>query len=121
MNIPDKEAWQKSIDEPGFKIRLQIDPELEPFEDEGFSPCVWGTTADDVGFEIYYEPSEDIHNDDEDLIKIISDNDYYISMSWGSSMKDSTAVISYEDEQPDTLEKPISNTQNVIVEAENET
>ncbi len=60
-NIPGKEAWQKSIDDLDFKIRLQIDPELEPFEDEGFSPCVWGTTDDDVGFEIYYEPSEDIH------------------------------------------------------------
>ena len=40
--VPGKEAWQKAIDEFQFDIRLGIDPELEPFEDEGFSPCKWG-------------------------------------------------------------------------------
>lgn len=133
-SVPGKEAWQKSIDDLNFKIRLQIDPELEPLEDEGFSPCVWGNTDDDVGFEIYYEPSEYIHDDDEDLIKIIGGRDYCISMCWGGSMKDCAAVmiaccalakdfgavISYEGEEPDTLDKLIIDTNDIIAEAEKE-
>lgn len=130
-NVPSKEQWQKAIDELMFSINLQIDPELEPFEDEGFSPCTWGDTEYDVGFEIYYEPSEDIHDGDDDLIKVIGDNDYSISMCWGGSMKDCAAVmivscalaksfgavISYEGEEPEALEKLISDTKDIIVDA----
>jgi len=133
-NVPDREAWQKSIDSLNFKIQLQIDPELQVFEDEGFLPCIWGSTTDDVGFEIFYEPSDDIHDGDEQLIKIIGNNDYCISMGWGGSLKDCAAVmiascalakdygavISYEGEEPDTLENLISSTNDIIVEAEKE-
>ena len=129
--VPSKEQWQSAIDELNFSIRLQIYPELKPFEDEGFSPCVWGDTEHDVGFEIFYEPSEDIHDDDEDLIEIINGNDYAISMCWGGSMKDCAAVmivscalaksfgavISYEGEEPESLDKLILDTKDIIVDA----
>jgi hypothetical protein len=134
-NVPGKESWQKAIDEFKFEIRLGIDPELEPFEDEGFSPCAWGETEDDVGFEIFYEPAEDVYEDDDEFKKIAGvGNDYCISMSWGGSMKDCAAVmiascalaksfgavITYEGEDPEPLEKLIENTVSVIVEAMNE-
>jgi len=134
-NVPSQSEWQQSIDELNFDIKLKIDPELLPFEDEGFSPCTWGDTDDDVGFEIFYDPSADIHDDDEDLKRIIGDNDYCISMVWRSSMKDCAAVmiastalakgfdavISYEGEKPDSIEKQIESTNAIIAEAKKET
>lgn len=130
-NVPNKEKWQSSIDSFGFKIKLQVDPELEPFEDEGFSPCVWGDTEDDVGFEIFYEPSADIHDGDEELKALIGDNDYCISMGWHGSMKDCAAVmiascalakdfgavISYEGNPADPLEELINGAHSVIDDA----
>ena len=97
----------------------------------GFSPCVWGDTESDVGFEIYYESSEEIHDDDDDLIKIIGDKDYCIVMCWGGSMKDCAAamiascalaksfgaIISYEGEEPEGLDKMILDTKNIILDA----
>lgn len=130
-NVPSKEAWQEAIDQFNFKIKLTLDPELSPFEDEGFSPCGWGDTDEDVGFEIYYEPSSDIHEGDEDLIKIIGDKDYCISMCWGGSMKDCAAVmiasaaleksfgaiISYQGEVPDPADEFLENTKAIIQDA----
>ena len=134
LNVPDQGAWQRAIDSIEFKVRLLIDPELEPFKDEGFSPCVWGDTKDDVGFEIYYESSSDIHDENEDLKAIIGDNDYCISMRWGGSYKDCAAVmiascalakefaavISYEGEDPQSLQTLINSTHLIIAEAEKE-
>lgn len=127
-NVPSSEEWQKVIDELNFNVRLCVDPELIPFEDEGFSPCIWGETDEDVGFEIYYEPAEDIYEDDEGLKTIVADNDYCISMCWGSSMKDCAAamiascalakgfgaVISYQGEEPRPLGQLINATHEII-------
>ncbi|MFT5221100.1 MAG: hypothetical protein ACI87H_003244 [Gammaproteobacteria bacterium] len=134
VKVPGREAWQKSIDNLNFNIRVQIDPELEPFEDEGYSPCVWDSADDDVGFEIYYEPSEDIHDGDEEFKIIIGGNDYCISMRWGVSMKDCAAVmiascalakdfgavISYGGDPPEELNKLVEQTREIIIEAEKE-
>jgi len=133
-NVPEAEAWQKVIDELNFKIRLCIDSELAPFEDEGFSPCVWGETDDDVGFEIYYEPAEDIYEEDDELKKTAGENDYCISMCWVGSIKDCAAVmiascalakgfgavISYQGEDPYPFDKLIDATHEIILEAEKE-
>ncbi len=131
-NVPDAEAWQVIIDELDFKIRLCVDAELAPFEDEGFSPCIWGDTDDDVGFEIYYEPAEDIYEGDNELKVIAGDNDFCISMCWYGSMKDYAAVmivscalakgfgavISYQGEPAYPLEKLLKETNEVISELE---
>ncbi|MBF7073962.1 hypothetical protein ISG33_11180 [Glaciecola sp. MH2013] len=133
-NVPTQAQWQKAIDELNFQVRLTIDPELAPFEDEGFSPCQWGDTDEDVGFEICYEPAEDVFDDDDEFKSVAAGNDYCISMSWGGELKDCAAVmiascalatsfdavISYEGDEPDSLEKLVSNTKDVILEAEKE-
>jgi len=133
-NVPSRVKWQEAIDKLNFNISLEIDSELEPFEDEGFSPCTWNKTDENVGFEIYYEPSDDIHDGDEELINIIGDNDYCITMAWGGSMKDCAsvmiascalqkdfgAVISYEGDDPVSFEELIQGTIEAIEEATNE-
>lgn len=129
--VPTQQQWQQAIDDLGFDFKIQIDPELAPFEDEGFSPCIWGETDDDVGFEIFYEPAEDVHEGDEDVLSMIGARDYSISFCWYGSMKDCAAVmvascalaksfdavISYEGEDSEPLEKLISDTQSIIKEA----
>ena len=55
--VPSREAWQAAITKSGFD--LQLDPELKPFEDSGFSPCTLLGSAS--GVEIYYsDDPEDI-------------------------------------------------------------
>ena len=134
-NVPNKEQWQHAIDELAFEIRLAVDPDLTPFEDEGFSPCKWGDADDDVGFEIYYVTTADVIEDEPSFKAVAGEeNDSCIVMCWGGSMKDCAAVmiassslaksfgaiISYEGEQPDPLEKLIENTKSVITDAKNE-
>lgn len=123
--VPNRSALQASIDSLDFN--LQLDPEFTPFEDEGFSPCNLNGN-DDVGFEIYYEPASDIVEDDEDFQNIVSNKDYCISMCWGGEMadcvsvlivscalaKDFGAIISYEGEEPESLEEMINSTRKVI-------
>ena len=69
--VPTQQQWQQAIDDLGLDFKIQIDPELAPFEDEGFSPCIWGETDDDVGFEIFFEPAEDVHEGDEDVLAMM--------------------------------------------------
>lgn len=123
--IPNKDALQASIDALGFNLRL--DPEFTPFEDEGFSPCSLNGN-DDVGFEIYYEPAADIIEEDEEFEEVVQGKDYCISMCWGGSMedcasvfivscalaKDFDAIISFEGEEPDPVDKLISDTRNIV-------
>lgn len=130
--VPNKEKWQEAIDELYFSVNLQLDPELKPFEDDGFSPCMWNDSDEGVGFEIYYEPSDDIHNDDEDLMNIVADKDYCISMCWTGSIKDCAAVmiascalqrsfgaiISYDGDDPASFDDLVSGTKDIIREAE---
>jgi hypothetical protein len=130
-SVPSRDALQASIKALGFGLTLH--PEFTPFEDEGFSPCIFNGIAD-VGFEVFYEPASDIIEDDEDLQEIAGDNDFCISMVWRSSMKDYAcvmivscalakdfgAVISYEGEKAEQLETLIKNTISIIKEAESE-
>lgn len=132
--VPNRKKWQASINNLKFDVSLEIYPELEPFEDEGFSPCIWNKTEEDVGFEIFYEPSEDIHDGDEELKNLIGENDYCISMVWHSSMKDCAAVmiascalqkefgavISYEGEAPVSFDDLVNSTIETIKLAEEE-
>lgn len=131
-NVPDRDALQSSIDALGFNLKL--DPDFTPFEDDGFSPCILDGVPD-VGFEIFYEPSSDITEDDEDLQDIAGDNDFCISMVWRSSFKDGAcamivscalakdfgAVISYEGENTEDLDSLIKNAKSMLKEAGNET
>lgn len=91
-SVPSKEKLQASLDALGFDLKL--DPEYTPFEDEGFSPCELKGEAD-IGFEIYYEPAEDLleEDDDEEFKELIGSNNYAISLCWGGSYKDCICVL----------------------------
>ena len=124
-NVPTRETLQASIDQLGFDLKL--DPEFTPFEDEGFSPCVLNGESD-IGFEIFYEPTKDVVEDDEDFQKIAGSNDYCVSMRWGGSLKDCVsamivsaalakdfgAVISYEGNEPEVLEELLNDTKSLV-------
>lgn len=130
-NTPSKGALQSVIDSLGFD--LKIDPEFTPFEDEGFSPCTLNGEQD-VGFEIYYEPASDVTEDDEEFAEIAGENDFCISMCWGGSFKDCACVmiaslalakefgatITYEGEEPETLESLNNAVQECFREIEKE-
>ena len=129
-NIPHKDQLQASIDALGFDLKL--DPEFTPFEDEGFSPCIL-RGENDVGFEIFYEPTSILIEEDEDdkeFIELIGDNDYSIGLSWGGSYKDCTcvlmvsialakdfgAIISYEGDGKETIEGMLGGIQECLDE-----
>lgn len=128
-SVPNRDQLQKAINDLGFDLKL--DPEFTPFDDEGFSPCVLNGESD-VGFEIYYEPSEDILEDDDEFKTIANGKNFCISMCWGGSLKDCAcvmivssalakdfgAIVSYQGEDPEPLEKMISDSHDIIKEAE---
>ncbi|WMS88815.1 hypothetical protein [Pleionea litopenaei] len=125
-SVPSREHLQKAIDALGFD--LQLDPEFTPFEDEGFSPCILNA-EEDVGFEIYYESVEDVIEDDEVFKAITEGKNFCISMCWGGSLKDCAcvmivssafakefgAIVSYQGEEPEPLEKMISDAHDIII------
>lgn len=130
-NVPSRLEWQKAIDELGFQVRLKIDADLIPLEDEGFVPCKWGNSEEDVGFELFYEPSVDIYVGDERLQTIAGEKDFCICMIWRGNLKDCAAVMiascalvkefgaifSFEGHDSQVLEALVSSTQDIIVEA----
>ncbi len=128
-NVPNKDLLQRAIDSLNFGLKL--DPEFTPFEDEGFSPCILNDDSD-VGFEIYYESAEDVIDGDSELKRIAGGRDLCISMCWGSSLKDMAsvmivsaalardfgAVISYEGEEPETIDSLVSGAAQALRDAE---
>jgi hypothetical protein len=80
------------------------------------------------GFEVYYEEASEVIGGDPGLRALAAGRDHCISMVWHSSMKDLAcvmivscalakdfaAVVSYEGEPPDTVEKMLSSTQEVL-------
>jgi len=134
-NIPSQKEWQKAIDELQFDIHLQLDSDLVPFNDSGFSPCKWGNTDHDVGFEIDYEPSVDVFGNDSEFERLAGEgNDYCISFCWRGNMKDCAAVliascalansfgaiVSYEGEFPEPISKQLESARSVILKAKTE-
>ena len=131
QNIPTRDALQESIDALGYD--LQLDPEFTPFEDEGFSPCELNG-KDDVGFEIFYDPTEEITEDDEEFREMAGDNDYCISMTWRGNFgdcacamivslalaKDFGAIISYEGDDPESVESLREEVKEALREFEKE-
>ena len=85
-NLPDRERLQKVIDDLGYD--LQLSPELNIIEDEGFSPCTLNG-HDNIGFEICYEDEMD---DFDEVPEIVGENDCVISMTWGGNFGDMACV-----------------------------
>lgn len=130
-DIPARAALQASIDALGFD--MQLDPQLDLLEDEGFSPNVLEGRAD-VGLELGRDSVEEILEENSELRGAVRDRDVCITMSWHGSMadlacamivstalaKDFGAVVSYEGETPDTLAGLLEGTQDAIAEARKE-
>lgn len=121
--VPTRESWQAAINECGFD--LQLDPEMKPMEDSAFSPCtLWGKES---GVEIYYEGDPQSMNE---LCSISQGRDYCISFRWGGAMDECAcamiasyalakhfgAIVSYEGNEPMSLEDLFKETQSIIVE-----
>ncbi len=127
-DVPTQEQWQISIDKLNLPVRIQIDKDLTPFEDEGFIPCIWGNSNGDVGFEIFYEVASDACEDDDELLEVANGKDYCISMCWGGEIKDCLAVliascalassfnaiVSYEGENPESVEGQLTGIQSEL-------
>jgi hypothetical protein len=126
--VPDRAELQASIDALGFDLKLH--PEYTPFEDSGFLPFVLNA-EEGPGFEIQYEAASDLIGAELALQDIAAGRDYCISMAWHGSMKDLAcvlivscalikdfdAVVSYEGEPPESLEKLLSEIPGVLAEA----
>lgn len=126
--VPTRVELQASIDSLGFDLKLH--PELDLRSDTGFSPCILAG-VEDVGFELFGQPSADVADGDPDLVEMIGENDFSISMVWRSSMqdcacvmivssamaKDYGAVISYEGEPPVSLDELLTETKATIEES----
>jgi hypothetical protein len=126
--VPSRTALQASIDTLGFDLKLH--PDLDLMSDSGFSPCVLNGVPD-IGFELMGGATQEIL---EGADEIAGDNDYCIGMIWHSSMqdcasamivscalaKDFGAVISYEGEPAEPLEKLLDAARSILEEAMNE-
>ncbi|TWO69645.1 hypothetical protein FN976_17585 [Caenimonas sedimenti] len=123
--IPDRDQLQAAIDSLAFPI--QLDPEFTPFDDLGFSPCTLNGRSE-VGFEIFYDATKEIVEDDEEFSAIAAGRDYCISLVWRSSHDDLIcvmgvsaayahafeAVISYEGDEPIPAATLIKQTRELL-------
>jgi hypothetical protein len=88
-SVPARKEWQVAIAQLGFD--LQLDPQLKPFEDSGFLPCT--LAGKQSGFEIYYEPADELLRAYPHLKESTGGRDYSISFRWGGDMAECTCVL----------------------------
>ena len=129
--VPDRSELQASIDALGFDLKLH--PEYTPFVDSGFLPFFLNG-EDGPGFEIYYEVARDVIGENRAFQEIAAGRDYCISMAWHGRMndlacvlivscaliKDFDAVVSYEGEPPESLEKLLAEIPGVLADAKSQ-
>jgi len=129
--VPDRAALQASVDALGFDLKLH--PEYARFDDAGFLPFVLNGEAG-FGFEIYYKEASEIIGEDQRLRALAAGRDHCISMVWRGSMKDLAcvmivscaltkdfgAVVFYEGEPAEPLEKMLASTQDILKEGAGE-
>ena len=123
--VPSRERWQDAIKQCGFD--LQLDPEMKPFEDSGFSPCT--LMGEETGVEIDYDDSPEMM---EDFRDIAPGKDCCVSFRWGGDLlecacamiasyalaKHFGAVVSYEGEDPySDLDEFLKETREIVKEA----
>ncbi|MBC2600479.1 hypothetical protein [Puniceicoccus vermicola] len=128
--IPSRQEWQESIDALGYDF--QLDSELKPKEDSGYSPCK--LEGKETGVEIYYQAVAELVDDPSEIEELTKGRDYCISFRWGGSMAECTCaiiasaallknfdgVVSYEFEAPSDLEALIKDLDFTIPEARKE-
>ena len=129
QRVPNRSQLQEAIDAFGFDLKLH--PEYMPFQDSGFLPFTLNGD-EEPGFEIQYFPSSELNSDDEALLRYAAGRDFCISMSWHGSMKDLAcvllvscalvkdfgAVVCYEGEPPESLERMLAVVPEVLADAD---
>lgn len=130
-DIPSRDALQASVDRLGFD--LQLDPELNLLEDEGFSEQTLEGRKE-VGFELELGPAAPILDDAQHLREAVGGRDACLELSWHGRAGDLAcamivsyalahdygAVVSYECDEPDTLDALLSGTQEALLDARKE-
>jgi hypothetical protein len=126
--VPDRAALQSSIDALGFDLKLH--PEFSPFSNSGFLPFVLNG-EEGPGFEIFYESTDDVVGGDKLFRALAEGRDHCISMSWRGDMKDLAcvmivscaltkdfgAIVTYEGDDPESLDDMLEATQEIIRDA----
>lgn len=127
--VPDRAALQSSIDALGFDLKLH--PEFSPFSDSGFLPFVLNG-EEGPGFEIFYEPTDDVVGGDKLFRALAEGRDHCISMCWRGDIKDLAcvmivscaltkdfgAIVTYEGDDPEPLDDMLEATREIIRDAE---
>lgn len=130
-DVPGRSQLQASIDALGFD--LQLHPELNLLEDEGFSPMVLEGRAN-AGLELGLETTADVMAHAEHLREAVGERDLCLTMAWHGSMADCAcalvvgyalaasfgAVVTYECEPPGELAELLEEARAAVVEARDE-
>jgi hypothetical protein len=82
--IPSGEAWRQALAALG--LPLELDPELDPLSDTGFSPCTLRGSA--TGFEIFLENAGDLDRPD-----AAAHFDSAIVFRWGSDLAECASAL----------------------------
>jgi len=88
-SVPSVADWQAAITELGFD--LEIYPELKPFEHSGGVPCKLGSI--ESGFEIYYEPADELLTTYPHAKEPAAHRDYAISFRYFGDLADLASVL----------------------------
>ncbi|MBU2891851.1 hypothetical protein KO495_00775 [Colwellia sp. D2M02] len=90
--LPSRDTLQSAITDLELEFKLQLEPEFNLNEDEGFSPCSIDG-FDDIGFELECGKIEDILEESDEFEPYLEDRTNYIAMSWGGSFGDCLCVM----------------------------
>lgn len=89
LQVPEREQWQKAIEEAGFPIVL--DPALDLRKDKGFSPTTYNGYAS--GFELYLEPAANYLNSHPEIRENVGTRDKCVSFRWPDDTVTAAAAI----------------------------
>lgn len=130
-DVPSRSQLQAAIDALDFD--LQLHPDLDLLEDEGFSPIVLEGRAN-AGLELGAEPAAGVMEHAEHLREVVGERDVCLTMAWHGSMADCAcalvvgyalaasfgAVVTYECEPPGDLAELLEEARAALVEARDE-
>jgi len=77
--LPNREEWQAAIDR--LEMPVQLDPELDPSTDAGFSPCQLGKRT--AGFEISRDSAKELTTSYPTLSGFVQGDRVALSFRWG--------------------------------------
>ena len=87
--VPNHSQFQAAINATGFS--LVLDTFYQPFESSGFHPCK--LNGSDSGFEILWQPIQEIVNIWPQLRDIIQDRDACLTLVWHGDMAQCASVL----------------------------